>query len=210
LPPGEFAVTVRHKTAFPVVTFLLATGSLCLFLLPDSTHLFVYDRNRVLTGDVWRLVTGHLVHFSWSHTAYNIVLLALAGSWIESRDRFRYLWLITLTVLASGLYFLIMLPDLERYGGLSGLVSATVVYLSLYGIRYYRHARLIWYAILFLFAVKVSYEIMVREAIFVSPDIIPFEVVPSVHVAGGLIAAVLFYAFPRHLPSDTQAMSLSE
>lgn len=193
-----------HKSAFPVVTLLLVVGSLCLFLLPDGAQLFVYDRHRVLTGDIWRLVTGHLVHFSWSHIAYNIALLSLAGSWIESQNRRGYLWLVTLTVLASGLYFLIMMPDLERYGGLSGLVSATVVYLSLYEIRYYRHARLIWYVILFLFAVKVGYEIMIREAIFVSPDIIPFKVVPSVHIAGALVAAALFYVSRKHLPLKIQ------
>lgn len=196
---------MHHKTAFPVFTFLLVTGSLCLFLLPERAHLFVYDRNRVLTGDIWRLFTGHLVHFSWSHIAYNIVLLAFAGSWLERMNRSQYLWLVTLTVMASSLYFLIMLPDQERYGGLSGLASATVVYLSLYEIRYRRNARLIWYAVLILFAVKVGYEIMLREAIFASPDSIPFEVVPSVHVAGGLIAAIMFYVFPgQHLPLKIQ------
>ena len=154
----------------------------------------------MLTGEIWRLVTGHAVHFSWSHAAYNVALFSVTGGWIEIQNRSQYLWLITLTVLVSGLYFLIMMPDMARYGGLSGLVSAIVVYLSLYGIRYYRHARLIWYAILLLFAVKVSYQIMIRGSIFVSQEIIPFEVVPSVHIAGGLIVAILFYTSSKHLP----------
>ena len=31
-----------------------------------------YEREAVLDGELWRLVTGHLVHLGWSHTVLNL------------------------------------------------------------------------------------------------------------------------------------------
>jgi rhomboid family GlyGly-CTERM serine protease len=177
---------------------MVAVGSLLLFFLTDSARLFVYDRDRVLAGEFWRLITGHAVHFSWSHLGYNLALFAVTGWWLEYRDRLQFVWLLTLTVLVSGLYFLVIMPDMAIYGGLSGLVSATVVYLSLCEIRYNRDTRLIWALILLLFAGKVGFELFTGDAVFVSPDITPFRVVPAVHIIGGLVAVMLFYLVQQY------------
>lgn len=199
------AVAALHrKAAFPVITVVVVTGSLAVFLLPDAAHWFIYDRDRVLEGQVWRLVTAHAVHFSQSHAAYNLVLVSVVGAWLEQRNRPRYAVLIGLTAVASGLYFLIFMPGMARYGGLSGVVSAAVVYLSLREIRHGRFARAIWVTVLLLFAAKVCYETLIGQAIFTATDAIPFEVVPSAHVIGAVVAIALSCSpvkpFPRSRP----------
>lgn len=185
------------KAKFPAVTALLAAGGLALALLPDATHLLVYDRERVLAGEVWRLVTGHAVHLSWTHAGYNLALFSVAGAWLERRDRARYLWLIALTALAGGLWFLTALPDMARYGGLSGVVSAMVVYLSLTQMRQPGPARALWATILLLFAAKLTYELLTRQPLFAAPDAIPFTVVPAAHIVGAVVSLMLFFWCPR-------------
>ena len=191
------AAALFHKDAVPFVTLLVGVGSLLIFLLPDAAHLLVYDRERVLAGEVWRLVSGHAVHFSWSHLGYNLALLMTAGWWLERQGSAGYVLLVALTALVAGLFFICLMPGMVRYGGLSGLVSAIVVYLSLHGM-YYWHARPVWGVMLLLFAAKTGYEILVEESLFAAPGSAPFEVVPAVHIIGALVAVVLFYAFRRH------------
>ncbi|MBE9556287.1 MAG: rhombosortase [Proteobacteria bacterium] len=182
------AVVAPKAAGFPVVTLLVAAGGLALMLLPDIAHMLVYDRERVLAGEVWRLATGHAVHFSWSHAAWNLTVFSVVGVWLERRDGARYLWLIAVMALASGLWFLTVLPDMARYGGLSGLISAMVVYLALTELRQPGPTRAIWATILLLFVAKLVYELLSGQAIFVAPDAIPFQVAPAAHIVGAVVA----------------------
>ena len=180
------------KAGFPVITVLVAAGSLALFLLPDAAHSLVYDRERVLAGEVWRLVTGHAVHLSMSHALYNIVLFSVAGIWLERRNGLRYAWLIGLTALVGSLYFLIFMPEMALYGGLSGVISAAVVYLCLQEMLQGGFVRAVWATILLLFLAKVGYEILIGQTVFATPDATPFEVVPTIHIIGAVVAGFQF------------------
>ena len=205
------AVVTPKAAGFPVVTLLVAAGGLALMVLPDAAALFVYDRDRVLAGEVWRLATGHAVHFSWSHAGWNLAVFSVVGVWLERRDRARYSWLIALTALVSGLWFLVALPDMARYGGLSGLVSAMVVYLGLTETRQPGPARAIWAIILLLLAAKIGYENLIGQAVFAAPDAIPFQVVPAAHIVGAVIAVILFLASrpPRSVPVTALAAAVA-
>lgn len=80
-----------------------------------------YDRAAVDAGQVWRLLTCHLVHLGPRHLAGN--LLALAAVWtVFSRELARGGWriaLITAAGIGLGLHWL--QPGLARYVGLSGV-----------------------------------------------------------------------------------------
>lgn len=183
--------------ALPAVTIVLAAGSLALFMMPGLAELLVYDRERVLSGEVWRLLTGHAVHFSPSHLGFDLLVLTAAGAWLEQRDRRRYLLLLGLAAVASGLVFLAFMPEMARYGGLSGLASAAVVFLSLGEIRRAAPSRPLWVAVLLLFAAKTGYEIAIGRAVFAAPGATPFAVVPAAHLAGAAIAVTLSFAHRR-------------
>lgn len=184
------AIKALANARFPVITALVVTAAATIYGIEDGNHLFLYDRNKVLDGDIWRVVTGHLVHFSWQHFGYNLILLVLTGCWLEYRLGVRYVWLLVLTSLVSGLYFLLFLPDMAHYGGLSGLVSANVVYLSLLEIQHNKKARPFWIAIILLFIAKVGYEMLMKETIFVSQSNTMFEVAPSAHIIGAIVALI--------------------
>lgn len=177
---------------FPVITALLLVAAVVIYGIADSNHWFIYDRNRVLDGELWRIGTGHLVHFSWEHLAFNLGVFVLTGCFLEHRLGIWYGWLLALSALASGLYFLLFLPDMAQYGGLSGLVTANVVCLSLLEIQHNKKTRLFWTAILLLVVAKIAYEILVKATIFVSTVDARFEVVPSAHLIGAVVAIACF------------------
>lgn len=192
---------VGRSANLPAVTLLIAAGSLAAALLPEASELLVYDRSRVLTGEVWRLLTGHAVHFSPSHAAWDLAVFAVAGGWFERRDQAAYLRLLALTVAVCGAWFLAAMPDMTRYGGLSGLASAAVVSLALQGIRHGGHVRPLWAAVLLLFAAKLAYELMMGTAVFAATGTVRFEVVPASHVIGAL-AAITLYLPPGGIPAN--------
>lgn len=178
---------------FPVLTVLLVLGGLISYLLPTTHSFILYDRNLILSGQVWRLVTGVLVHFSWSHLAYNTIILVPAGWMVERNRRFIFIWLVLLTTVLSSLYFLAFMPDMKQYGGLSGIASASVAYLCMLSIRTKPRERWLWITILVLFAAKVVFEIFTQQSVFVAYSAHEIRVVPETHIIGLLVAFVFLF-----------------
>ena len=57
---------------------LIIAIALLLEVAGDSaTALLRYDREVIGNGELWRLLTGHLVHLGWSHFLLNAIGLAL-------------------------------------------------------------------------------------------------------------------------------------
>lgn len=181
-----------NDSRFPGITLIVVLGCLVFYLIPETTIWAVYDREQLLHGDIWRLFTGHFVHFSWRHLFFNLSVFAVLGFLLELRNRWIFLWLIALTTLSCSLYFLLFIPEMSKYRGLSGLVSAAVVYLALNEIRATVRLRFIWVLILILFLVKVGYEIFSGEAVFASGSDSDFIIVPAAHIIGAVMAAFIF------------------
>lgn len=98
---------------------------LCLapLLLPEHAHGWLeYRREEILSGEVWRLLSGHWVHYSTRHALQDgFALAALAYALGGERRLLRRLLLIAL--LLSG-FLLVAAPDMVAYRGASGLVMA--------------------------------------------------------------------------------------
>ena len=55
---------LEEKTApldrnIPILTVILVIGSIVIYALPDIGSIMVYDRKAIISGEVWRLFTGH-------------------------------------------------------------------------------------------------------------------------------------------------------
>ena len=89
----------------------------------DSLSVLRYERSAVLAGEVWRLVTGHLVHADLVHLGWN-VLGVLIVAFLFARDYSWRQWLVILVVSAvtTDLGFLLLEPQLEWYVGFSGVL----------------------------------------------------------------------------------------
>ena len=87
-----------------------------------------YDREAIALGELWRLVTGHLVHLSWGHTWLNLVALLLMTVLLDDLMRGRD-WVVAFVLAAAtidaGLFFLE--PNVAWYVGLSGSLHGVMI-----------------------------------------------------------------------------------
>jgi len=73
--------SVRGGPTPPWRTLFLTGLALALYLLAGpAPEAWVYDRMAIADGELWRLMTGHLVHADGSHALWDIAALALLGA----------------------------------------------------------------------------------------------------------------------------------
>lgn len=176
----------------PAFTATVIALSLAAFLLPGVSEVMVYDRQAVLDGELWRLLTSHAVHFSFSHLCYNLLVFGIAGWLVERRSRVSLIVLYMLSSVLIGLYLLVFLPGMGFYGGLSGIAVASVVYASLEGTRLRGRLGGFYTGVLILTALKLAFELRAGTAIFASFGDVRIGHVPGAHVLGALAAAGLW------------------
>ena len=116
------SVGASHQPlAWPRAMVVLG-AALVASLAPDALAL---DRASLENGEVWRLWTGHLVHWSQAHFVMDVgvaCLLALVA-------RVPPTWLLAAPCLGVGV--LLLDPSLTSYAGLSGLLHGWAMALAL-------------------------------------------------------------------------------
>jgi rhomboid family GlyGly-CTERM serine protease len=148
-----------------------------------------YQRDAVLGGELWRLVTAHLVHLDLSHALLNAVGATLIWA-LFARELRPWQWcaiaLAAATAIDAG--FLLWQPQLHWYVGASGVLHGTMAAGTLAQLR--RRDPVSLLLALFLVA-KLGYEQLVGALPFESPG----TVVVSAHAygaIGGLLMALPF------------------
>ncbi|MBI2813633.1 MAG: rhombosortase [Opitutae bacterium] len=184
---------------------LFALPALLLGLAP---RVFLYDRTAIMHGEAWRLWTGHWVHFSASHLAWNLVVLLGAGTWLEQArpglpGRFT---LVGAPLISLGL--LGLTPAMQAYGGLSGLATGVLVLLALVQLQARAAERGWWIGLLGLVAAKI-----LHDATHAGPLLSRFETgvhqaSAAAHVLGAGLAAAAFL-FHRSAMCRTPSFSAS-
>lgn len=95
-----------------------------------------YDRAAVLDGQLWRLVSAHLVHMNPWHMVMNLTGLLLCWYFFTDLLSRRLLWLwLGFSMPVVSLAFLGLDPGLRHYVGLSGLLHGLLVLLLMLGWR---------------------------------------------------------------------------
>lgn len=156
------------------------------------TSLFIYNREAILKGELWRLVTAHFVHFNDIHLLYNLAVFGLIG-WIVEHRGYGYFRLLCLLMACSISAALIALkPDMAYFGGLSGIACGSVVYCSLLCLREPSPWRNMSMITLIFISVKISLETYSGESLLPYWGTQDFITIPLSHVAGSLTAVILF------------------
>ena len=118
---------------------------------------------QILSGELWRLLTAPLVHFSASHIWGDVIVFGIAGFAINLSG-FRSFWLVcSIATIIPSLIFFLALPELERYGGLSGLATGAVAYFCICSLNKSRKNRIIWLVILAVMGIKILIEITMEN-----------------------------------------------
>jgi rhomboid family GlyGly-CTERM serine protease len=118
-----------------------------------------YQRESLGGGEVWRLVTGHLVHLGASHMLMNVLALGVLATIFRRLLCDRDWWLGCLAAalaIDAGLYF--GNPAVQWYVGLSGVLHGVW---AIAAVRAWQQGRGEAVAFALLLAVKLGYEALV-------------------------------------------------
>jgi len=188
--------------AFRLPLLLFALPALVVAFAANHAPALRLDRTVLDHGEIWRLWTGHWVHFSTSHLGWNLLVLLLAGAGLE---RTCPGWLLRHTLVAAPLVSLIVLaaePAMLSYGGLSALATSVVTLLALAQLRAARGDRPLWTAVLVLVAGKVAWEAGHPGALFSRFDSPEVRSSAFAHAAGAGVALLLAPLWLRRRPPE--------
>lgn len=106
----------------PLASLTLGALALAIFCVAGPAPVsLVFDREAIARGEVWRLLTAHLVHTDGSHLIANLLGLAVLGALFERRaGAWVLLFLCSAATISGWLWF--FRPEVWRYGGLSGVL----------------------------------------------------------------------------------------
>ena len=196
IPPG-----------LPLTTLLLCGAAAAVLALPPLQAALIYSRAAIEGGEAWRLITGNLVHLSPSHFFYDVVALLVVGTLIETRRYrcFSLLCLASAALIGATLYA--FKPEILVFGGMSGVVTAGVVFLCLHGLREIGAWRWVCLATLICFAIKMSLELALGSSLLLLTGMESqgFAPVPLSHVVGAATAFLLFGTTAPRAPRSARA-----
>lgn len=111
--------------------WLLLVG-LCFVLQLLPTETVYFERQQIAQGELWRLLSGHFVHFNWSHFSLNMAGLFMVWLFFRHYQRQAY-WMLGVVLIALlcsvGLY---ADGQLASYVGLSGVLHGLFMLGALY------------------------------------------------------------------------------
>ena len=149
-----------------------------------------FDRQAVAAGQLWRLLTCHLVHCGWSHLLADMFGFATLW-WLACRRPRPVPWLALASAVLIGLSLCLLAPDIQIYRGMSGVNFALFGYLLV--IRLRTDSRLLrWVSLicLGLLIVEVVHELITGRAMTANslPEgVIVVGVVHAVGLALGIV-----------------------
>ena len=145
---------------------LVAVLSAIFTFSPAIAAWGMYQRDRLLQGAFWQLVTAHWVHLSAGHAALNLAALALLMGLL---DRWIGGWRLFAALHGAGCLLLVALawsrPDFSWYAGLSGALHGVAAYgaATLVAARHSR--RLAW-----MLAAAITLGLAVKLALAIPSD----------------------------------------
>lgn len=174
----------RARLKLPWITVVIAVLAVAIQASDPWQTELVFERAKILQGEIWRLWTGNLVHFGVSHLGWNLAVLAVAGTWLERTVPLAARWFLLLGPGLIGLALLALDPGLAYYGGLSGVAAGALALLAATQISRHPSDRWFWWAVLALLAAKIAVESVGGRPLLADFSRSGARPVPLAHVAG--------------------------
>ncbi len=203
---------MRRLLSLPWRTLTIAAAALAVAAIPGAAGALNLDRAATLSGEPWRVITGHLVHGSSYHLQWNLLGLLGLGILFE-RDLGRRFWtLLAVSALTVGVGMLVLQPALPAYVGLSGVLNGLLFGGALQQARLERERGnrlmpMLYFACLVGDLMKISVEALIGAPILTDGGSLGGVAVPLAHALGAF-AGVLAYRLA--ISSKTSAWQCSD
>ena len=127
----------QHFQVVLIVALLSVIAFISEYFLGESfTQTFVYQRQLINQGEIWRLFSGHILHTNGYHLLLNLAALFMLWA-LHSRfysiKNYTYLFLLCSIFTSVGIYYFD--PSLIQYVGLSGVLHGIFVFGALMDIN---------------------------------------------------------------------------
>jgi rhomboid family GlyGly-CTERM serine protease len=191
------------------IVVILAAGLVMAF--PPAADWLQYDRSAVAGGELWRIATCHLTHWSFEHLFWDVTALLFLGFVIEQDKRRRLLTCIGLSAVLIPLVVHVCMPELSTYRGLSGIDSAVFMLLAVTLLADSWDRRdwgwtLVCSAVMGGFAAKTGFEFVTGTTLFVDVTSAQMLPVPMAHVVGAGIGVLCGVQWNGHAEVARPAM----
>ena len=187
------------EVRIPYRTLATAAAAWVAAAVPGSLSLLQYHREGILSGEAWRVLSGHVVHAGTTHLTWDVAGLLAIGFLFEEALGARYwtVWIVSAVTISTGL--LLFDLDLAAYCGLSGVLNGLWVAGSVAAAdrerRRGRVGRAWFYGIcLAVLAAKLAFETLTGHAIFTNAASLGADPVPHAHVMGALGGLLAVFA----------------
>lgn len=205
--------TVRGQV--PMVTLSILAAAVAIGLAPSAAEWLQYQRDAVESGQVWRIVTCHLTHWSLDHFLWDAAALVVLGFFCERERRSRTLACIAVSAVLIPLAVWAVLPDMPTYRGLSGIDSALFVLLAVLLIRDSLRGRdwhriLIYSLVVAGFLGKIGFELVTGTTLFVDSrgsEMVPVALAHIVGAAVGVACGVAQTSDPNENASPVEPVA---
>jgi rhomboid family GlyGly-CTERM serine protease len=151
-----------------------------------------------LHREIWRLITGNLVHWSLEHFWLDVGAFLLLGILYEPPFKHlcgSFVAFVLAVAFAIGAAMLVLLPELQIYRGLSGVDSGIFAAALVLEAAHARHDRRRWFFLgpaALIFTAKLLFECMTGELFFGTSSLGDLgQPVPLAHAVGALAAVAV-------------------
>jgi len=174
----------------PYLSLLLTAIAVFIHMFhPIRPHL-LYTRTALAEGEFWRLLACHWVHLNSDHLLWSALTFFVLGSFCEIMDRKRCIMALGISAICTPIAIWLITPNLQAYGGLSGLDCSFYALLTVLFIkrewRLQKWGWVVFYTLaLVLLPVKIIYEMSSGLTVFVNTSLTAMVPVPLAHLVGG-------------------------
>ena len=182
------------KSLLPVWTLVVLGGAIVSFIFPEVSSWLVYDRAAILNGQIWRILTSHLVHFDKAPLVYDLIAFGVTGWILESKGRGLFCLSCALMALSIGIFLVGVETSMAYYGGLSGLAIGLLTYLALDGLGDLKPWRVLCRLVVFFVPLKIVLEAYTGGSVLLFTASSAFVPIWESHAMGSLTALSIFLA----------------
>ncbi len=191
---NTLALSRQHFQAVFIIALLSIIAFISEYFLGDSfTKALVYQRKLITQGEIWRIVSGHILHTNGYHLLLNLTalfMLSVLHGRFYSIKNYTALFLLCSITTSVGIYY--FEPTLRQYVGLSGVLHGIFVFGALMDIRAKDKTGYLLFLAVWL---KIAHEQFYGASTDVS-NLIEANVAVNAHLwgaVGGLLFSVIYF-----------------